>query len=457
MEANKKVRCSLRAPQSLVRRHNKEIKEINETRTEFMRDRDRIMYSKAFRRLSGKTQVFLTGLDDHQRTRLTHTLEVSQIARTIAYNLDLDVDLTEAIALGHDIGHTPYGHVGERTLHMIMTNNGGKENAILEENPLDKVDNADNQRGFKHNLQSVQTAIKGEKNYKENGMDLTNFTLFGMAIHSKLQYSGKKFPDTFGKLGYYEEFQNYYRIEDKYAWSFEAYVVKQADEIAQRHHDLEDAIRGEILSLDEIRHLLIELDDSLGIEDTNDEEEFICIMSRKVVDFLVNKLIDSSCKNMNKLIEAEGGSIDNFDEYILKHDYTEVENIISFYNEETDLFKEKYIKFENHISKCILAAFDIQRADAKGQYIVKKLFQAYYKTPQQLPDHSVIEYLKLTENEEYLEENNSKGMGYIRNIFNQATEVMNEMQKIELMRVICNYIAGMTDAYAQHEFDQLYN
>lgn len=102
-------------------RESKERHPNNDTRSEFMRDRDRILYSKAFRRLSGKTQVFLSGIDDHQRTRLTHTLEVSQIARTIAYNLGLNIDLTEAIALGHDIGHTPFGHVGERTLHMIMS------------------------------------------------------------------------------------------------------------------------------------------------------------------------------------------------------------------------------------------------------------------------------------------------------------------------------------------------
>ena len=106
-----------------AKRNEKEKK--HEFRTEFERDRDRILYSKAFRRLSGKTQVFVTGHEDHIRTRLTHTLEVSQIAKTIASYFGLDIALTEAIALGHDIGHTPFGHEGERILNFIM--NGCEE------------------------------------------------------------------------------------------------------------------------------------------------------------------------------------------------------------------------------------------------------------------------------------------------------------------------------------------
>ena len=103
-------------------------KEQNKTqnqlyRSEFMRDRDRVMYSSAFRRLAGKTQIYLTGKNDHQRNRLTHTLEVAQIARTISRALGLDCDLTEAIALGHDLGHAPFGHAGEQILHEIMVPN----------------------------------------------------------------------------------------------------------------------------------------------------------------------------------------------------------------------------------------------------------------------------------------------------------------------------------------------
>ena len=120
LQQKKKPIISLRAPLGLARRES-DLKTRQQYRTEFMRDRDRILYSKSFRRLAGKTQVYLFGVDDHRRTRLTHTLEVSQIARSVAAYLKLDTDLVEAIALGHDLGHTPFGHVGERTLHEIMT------------------------------------------------------------------------------------------------------------------------------------------------------------------------------------------------------------------------------------------------------------------------------------------------------------------------------------------------
>lgn len=110
-----------KVPVSLALRKDDISNKRSEYRTEFMRDRDRVMYCSSFRRLSGKTQIYLTGNNDNQRNRLTHTLEVSQIARTIAHALKLDSNLTEAIALGHDLGHTPFGHAGERILNDIMT------------------------------------------------------------------------------------------------------------------------------------------------------------------------------------------------------------------------------------------------------------------------------------------------------------------------------------------------
>lgn len=119
-ESRLKVKKSLQAPTQLAQRKN-DLNDSQQFRTVFMRDRDRVLYSKSFRRLAGKTQVYISGVDDHRRTRLTHTLEVSQIARSVAIPLELNSDLVEAIALGHDLGHTPFGHIGERTLHEIMT------------------------------------------------------------------------------------------------------------------------------------------------------------------------------------------------------------------------------------------------------------------------------------------------------------------------------------------------
>ncbi len=166
--------------------------EEDEMRTCYQRDRDRIIHSKAFRRLKHKTQVFLAPEGDHYRTRLTHTLEVSQIARSIARALRLNEDLTEAIALGHDLGHTPFGHAGERTLNSLSEN------------------------GFSHCDQSIRVVDILEKDGK--GLNLTQEVLDGIRNHRS---SGK--PAT-----------------------LEGQVVRLSDKIAYINHDIDDAIRGNI-------------------------------------------------------------------------------------------------------------------------------------------------------------------------------------------------------------------
>lgn len=147
-------------------------------RNVFACDRDRVMYTFAFRRLSSKTQVFNSKSADNIRTRLTHTLEVSQIARTISSALGLDQELTEAIALGHDVGHTPFGHVGERTLNVFSR--GEDKHQDKEDFDIDP-----SFIGFKHNLQSVRVLVE----YSE-GVKFSNFLLFGVREHSKLYWNG---------------------------------------------------------------------------------------------------------------------------------------------------------------------------------------------------------------------------------------------------------------------------
>lgn len=173
--------------------------ELAEYRTSFMRDRDRVMYCTAFRRLAGKTQIYTIGSDDHKKNRLTHSLEVAQIARTIAFALGFDCDLAEAIALGHDLGHTPFGHAGEQILNEIMAPNSPwvknspfylkgydelKNTLEREKSGDSKLDNIDSWFGFKHNIQSVRVAAVLEDNYRgagnENiGLNLNNYTLWG--------------------------------------------------------------------------------------------------------------------------------------------------------------------------------------------------------------------------------------------------------------------------------------
>ncbi|MFH1077452.1 MAG: deoxyguanosinetriphosphate triphosphohydrolase [Pseudomonadota bacterium] len=177
-------------------------------RTEFQRDRDRIVHSKSFRRLKHKTQVFLSPSGDHYRTRLTHTLEVAQIARTIACALRLNEPLVEAIALGHDLGHTPFGHAGEAVLNEIFP------------------------AGFTHNEQSLRIVDKLEKGGK--GLNLTTEVRDGILKHSK----GKKefFPDDPVEL----------------AHTVEGRVVRIADIITYVNHDLDDAIRGGVIVMTDI-------------------------------------------------------------------------------------------------------------------------------------------------------------------------------------------------------------
>lgn len=178
-----------------------------EVRTYYQRDRDRIIHSKAFRRLEHKTQVFLSPKGDHYRTRLTHTLEVAQISRTIAKALCLNEDLTEAIALGHDLGHAPFGHNGEQILNSLMDN------------------------GFKHNVQSLRVVDKLESRNGEKGLNLTYEVRDGI-----LNHTGPITPIT-----------------------LEGQIVKISDRIAYINHDIDDAIRAGIITTDKIPGIILDI------------------------------------------------------------------------------------------------------------------------------------------------------------------------------------------------------
>ena len=193
LELEEKQRLSERAVCAIDSKGRERAMEPCELRTCFQRDRDRIIHCKSFRRLKFKTQVFLAPEGDHYRTRLTHTLEVAQVARTIARALRLNEDLTEAIALGHDLGHTPFGHIGERSLDDLMPG------------------------GFRHNEQSKRVVEVLEQEGK--GLNLTWEVRDGILCHS-----GKQFPAT-----------------------LEGECVRRADRIAYLNHDMDDALRAGVL------------------------------------------------------------------------------------------------------------------------------------------------------------------------------------------------------------------
>ena len=198
IENNEKLLLSDKACLNINSKGRKIAEEKCSLRTDFQRDRDRIIHSNSFRRLKHKTQVFLSPEGDHYRTRLTHTLEVSQIARTIANGLSLNGDLTEAVALGHDLGHTPFGHAGERALNSVFPG------------------------GFRHYDQSLRVVEKLEKNGK--GLNLTYEVRDGIACHTR----GKE------------------------ADTLEGRIVKLADKIAYINHDIDDAVRAGVMCDEDI-------------------------------------------------------------------------------------------------------------------------------------------------------------------------------------------------------------
>jgi len=456
-------------------KRNDEKEPEHEFRSKFERDRDRILYSKAFRRLSGKTQVFVTGHEDHIRTRLTHTLEVSQIAKTVVSYFGLDIALTEAISLGHDIGHTPFGHKGERILNSIM--NGSEEIKEFNNNISDE------EKGFKHNWQSLRVLTKLEKKSEDyNGLNLTNYTLWGILNHSKLgweEYENKL------KVNFYRKSSNDFinkiiNNENNKSWTFEGLIVRQADEIAQRHHDIEDGIIANLIDKIELIEKFKECFSETKLykegrkyknmveklEKNIKTEYHLPILSRLIVDFLAMNLINNTKENFKMLI----------DEYNIKSNKDFYENKLKIFNGKNifDIvaynknFSEQEDIFEKYLKNRILNSFKAQSMDGKANYIIKRLFKAYLSNPQQLPDKTIISFYR-NYNENYLDKaiNRDKKMGLyfsptlvgdLREKLkgDHFTNCNDNRYKCTLLRTICDYVSGMTDNYALNQYELLY-
>ncbi len=301
-----------------------------EIRTIFQRDRDRIIHCKAFRRLKHKTQVFISPEGDHFRTRLTHTLEVSQIARTIARALRLNEDLTEAIAMGHDLGHTPFGHAGEFALDEVYFD------------------------GFRHNEQSLRVVdiLEGK-----NGLNLSGEVRDGILKHSKVRESILKAGE-----------------EDK-PIALEGQVVRIADSVAYINHDIDDSLRAGIISESDLPHSCLEV---LGY--THSQR----------IDTMVKDIVRAS---WNKdTIEMSPEVLD------------ETDKLREF------LFQEVYT-----------GATQIRKQREKAIHIVKELYNFFLDNPEKLRDRY-----------KYKEEQG------------------------DIKRVICDFLAGMTDRYAMNTYMELF-
>jgi dGTPase len=487
------------APEEYLNRMGAEKKIENEYRNDFMRDRDRVLYSSAFRRMAGKTQIYLTGTDDHCRNRLTHTLEVSQIARTIAKALRLDENLTEAIALAHDLGHTPFGHAGEQRLHEIMTFNSPINNkGSITESPFRKISDREyaGSFGFKHNLQGVRVTAKLEDAYGDFGLNLTNYTLWGIAHHSNMEYRKGTFKNMSEAPDYLQCFEKYMCHGDGIheAWSFEAFVVREADEIAQWHHDMEDALysramtpKGVCSAIQNQLEPFLNDEESAELEKIKKSFEYVAAQSRvdkkvlatlshTVVDALVTRLVLASRQNLQYLWEH----------YVLDDSKYKRGNAYLFFQNNchkpmpgsNNIVIEKAIGYQvfSQTDKGIQASLrgypstirthihhskEVECMNAKGQYIIKKLFEAYSSHPQQLPTSVIIRFLKDIGKEEELLKAEKDGIGAVRTMFDKEIEARSEgkydkERDICLMRNICDHIASMTDRYALKEYEKLY-
>lgn len=393
-------------------------------RDPFQRDRDRILHSRAFRRMMHKTQIFNANKGDHYRNRLTHTLEVNQIARSIGKDLGLNDELVEAIALGHDVGHTPFGHIGERTLGKILT-----EGIELRDGKVCAI-----QEDFKHNFQSLRVLDTQESRCEAYmGINLTFATREGILKHTKCL--NKKT----GKPYQYGDNLNLDGIEmDKPSITLEGQTVAIADEIAQCTHDLEDGVRSGIIDFRELleQPLVKDFMSQYGIkanEHTNTPAyETRSFIIKHLVGFLISDVDKASEKKIKSYIEQTSKK---------DGDYWFTEPCIVF-SDEVDANQKKLQKW---VSDKIIRSEEISISDSKSEYIIRQMFRAFYQHPLELPDYVLSRYFRLS----------SDIKDFNRDLLND--KVIEEMQKDSLfIRLIADHIGGMTDQYASRTYKKLY-
>jgi dGTPase len=323
------------------------------TRTPFQRDRDRIIHSTAFRRLKHKTQVFVAHESDHYRTRLTHTIEVAQIARALARALRGDEDLAEAVALVHDFGHTPFGHTGEDALNDKMAKWGG----------------------FDHNAQSLRVVTRLERRYAEfDGLNLTWETLEGLVKHNGplTDASGKglKGPVPQAIRDFSELFDLWL---DKYA-GLEAQCAAIADDIAYNTHDIDDGLRAGLLSLDMLETVALPSgilktvrERYPRLDDVRTGHELM----RRQITIMVEDVIATTAGRLARLKPGSADDIRNAGETMVTFSpglAAEEKELKAF------LYKNMY------------RADDVMRVRADAERVVLELFDAYFADPRKMPE-----------------------------------------------------------------------
>ena len=317
-------------------------KESNsELRPAYQRDRDRIIHSTAFRRLKHKTQVFVNTTDDHYRTRITHSLEVSQIARTIAKIFKLNEDLCETLSLAHDLGHPPFGHAGENSLNECMINNGG----------------------FDHNIQTLRIVTFLEKKYpKFNGLNLSIETLDGLIKHNGIVLQKSKFDNILGK----KTFKG--KIDFLKNPSLEAQIASISDDVAYNSHDLEDGLKAKLFKIEDIKNISVISDviKKNKIKIKKNEVTFISQITREIINLMVKDIVDNTKNNL----KTQGIKNIN-DVYKSKIKLVNFSKKMSYFDYEI----KKFLKKNMYFNKKVL------NPTKKGSKVIKFLFKKIKRNP----------------------------------------------------------------------------
>ncbi len=311
-------------------------------RTDFQRDRDRIIHSTAFRRLKHKTQVFVNTTGDHFRTRITHSLEVAQISRTLSKFFNLNEDLCETLSLAHDIGHTPFGHAGEDELNKCMKKFGG----------------------FDHNIQTIRTVIFLENRYYDfKGLNLTYETLDGLLKHNGPIKNLKKFNQIIGK----DYFEN--RINFSSAPALEAQIAAISDDIAYNSHDLEDGLKSNLFKLEDL--INISILKNIVVKHLKQIKKYsIDIVIRQVIREIINEMVkDLIFTTRNNIRKNKLKSLNDV--------YNTKNRIVIFSKKMQNFDKEikSFLKQKMYYHK------KVKNNTNNGRKVIKKLFVTIKKNP----------------------------------------------------------------------------
>ena len=341
-------------------------------RTDFQRDRDRIIHSTAFRRLKHKTQVFVNTSGDHFRTRITHSLEVAQIARTLSKFFNLNEDLCETLSLAHDLGHTPFGHAGEEALNNCMKKFGG----------------------FDHNIQTLRIILFLENRYYEfKGLNLTFETLDGLLKHNGPIINSMKYNKILGN--------NYFKNKINFSSrpSLEAQIASISDDIAYNSHDLEDGLKSNLFKLKDLESIPI-LKTIIFKHKKKIKNYSLDLIIRQIIRDIINEMVRDIIFTTQKNIKKNKIKSLN-DVYNSKYPIVSFSKTMKIFDKKIKSFLKKKMYYHKNV----------KIKTNQGKEIIIKLFKSIRKNPKRFINVS-------------------------------------KYDKSNILRSICDFIAGMTDRYA---------